>query len=215
MSLAETDWQSFLSRDSNLPPDVFFLVKEEDSEGEEQSKTIAAHRFLLAVVSPAFNAMFFGPVRETREEIEVKETTFEAFNTMVKYIYNSPGEDSFNLDQIECSQKLFELLTLANRYQLAKLTTIASDALESLAITRENMIFSAMVAKRYKGTLFNDVSSKLTVRCLKFLFDTTRGGGDICALIRETVDNFPGANLDILRDMIDVGSETLQLSGII
>ena len=49
----------------------------------------------------------------------------------------------------------------------------------------------------------------------KFLFDTTSSGGDIYALIKDTADNFPGANLDILRELIDVGSETLQLPGII
>ena len=151
MSLAETDWQSFLSRDSNLPPDVFFFVKDKDSEGEGQSKTIAAHRFLLAGVSPAFNAMFFGPARETGEEIEVKETTFEAFNTMMKYIYNPPGGDPFNLDQNRCPQKLFELLTLANKYQLTKLPMMTSDALESLTITNQNLVFVANVAKNYKG----------------------------------------------------------------
>ena len=134
---------------------------------------------------------------------------------MIKYIYNPPSGDQFNLDQIRCPQTLFELLTLANKYQLAKLTTMASDALESLAVTMESMIFTATVAKKYKGTLFDDLSSKLTMKCLKFLFDTTSSGGDICALIKETVDNFPGANLDILRELIDVGSDTLQLTGII
>ena len=49
---------------------------------------------------------------------------------------------------------------------------MTSDALESLAITRENMIFTTTVAKNYKE-LFDDLSSKLT---LKFLFDTTSGG---------------------------------------
>ena len=76
------------------------------------------------------------------------------------------------------------------------------------------MVFTATVAKNYKGTLFDDLSSKLTMKCLKFLFDTTSGGRDICGLIKKTVDNFPGANLDILRELIDVGSATLQLPGI-
>ena len=91
---------------------------------------------------------------------------------------------------------------------------MTSDALESLAITRENMIFTTTVAKNYKE-VFDDLSSKLIMKCLKFLFDTTTSGGDICALIKETIDNFPGANLDILRELIDVGSDTLQLTGII
>ena len=33
----------------------------------------------------------------------------------------------------------------------------------------------------------------------------------MCALIQETVDNFPGASLDILRELFDVGKEALQI----
>ena len=33
MSAMETDWQSFLSSDFDLPPDVFFLVEDDDREG--------------------------------------------------------------------------------------------------------------------------------------------------------------------------------------
>ena len=212
MSAAETDWQSFLSPDSDLPPDVFFQVKDEEGKGG-QSKTIGAHRLILAGVSPVFRRMFFGPMKETGEVVEVNDTTAEAFDTMVKYIYHPPGGDPFNLNPISCPQKLFELLTLANKYQVLKLARMTSDALESLAITRENMIFTATVAKNYKE-IFDDLSSKLTLKCLKFLYDTTSGGGDIFVLIKETVDNFPGANLDILRELIDVGSATLQLPGI-
>ena len=51
------------------------------------------------------------------------------------------------------------------------------------------------------------------MRCLKFLFDTTNGAGDICALIKQTEDNFPEANLEILRELISVGNASLQLSG--
>ena len=212
MAIMTTDWQSFLSSDSDLPPDVFFLVKEEDDRTGEK-KRIGAHRFLLAGTSPVFRSMFFGPMKETGEVVEVKETTVEAFDAMVKFIYNPPGGDPFNLDQIRCPQKLFELLTLATRYQVLKLAKMTSDALEKLTITTENMIFTATVAKNYKE-VFDDLSSKLTMKCLKFLFDTTTSGGDICALIKETVDNFPGANLNILRELIDVGSATLQFSGI-
>ena len=211
MSHAETDLRVFLSSDSELPPDVFFLIQDEDEESGGR-KIIGAHRFVLGTVSPVFRRMFFGPMKEMAEEVEVKETTSEAFDTMIKYIYNPLGGDTFNLDHIGCPQKLFELLKIATKYQILTLATMTSDALQTFAITRENMIFTAMVAKNYKE-VFDELSSKLTVKCLKFLFDTTSGGGDICALIKETVDNFPGANLDILRELIDVGSATLQLPG--
>jgi len=207
MSLAENDWQSFLSPDSDLPPDVFFLVKDRENEGE--SKRIGAHRFLLASVSPVFRGMFYGPVREMGEVVEVVDTTAQAFDAMINYIYYP----AFNLSHIRCPQKLFELLSLGDKYQILKLFKLTSEALENLDIARENMIFTASVAKNYKA-IFTDLSIKLTLNCLKFLLDKTSGGGkDICALIKETVDNFPEANLDILRELIEVGDQTLQLRG--
>ena len=86
MSILETDWQSLLSVDSDLPPDVIFVI-----EGER----VRAHKLLLAGVSPVFKGMFYGPMKETAEEIVVEETTFEAFDTMVKYIYQPQGGESW------------------------------------------------------------------------------------------------------------------------
>ena len=71
MSAAETNWQSFLAPNSDLPPDVFFLVNDEENRGE--SPTIGAHKFILAGVSPVFRGMFYGPLREERAVVEVGE----------------------------------------------------------------------------------------------------------------------------------------------
>ena len=92
-------------------------------------------------------------------------------------------------------------------YEICSLKTLASDTLETLAITKENMIFAATVAKRYKP-LFTDSSKNLLVRCLKFLFDTTT-----FALISETKKNFPDADLNILDELIQVGNETFLQPG--
>ena len=54
---------------------------------KEEEKRIGAHRFLLDGTSPVFRSMFFGPMRETGEMVEVKETTSEAFDLMIKHIY--------------------------------------------------------------------------------------------------------------------------------
>ena len=87
MALQEVNWQNFLSPDCDIPPDVFFLVKPEDGHSMDGSgKSIGAHRLLLAGVSPVFRRMFFGPMKETDEVVEVKETTPEAFSTMIDYI---------------------------------------------------------------------------------------------------------------------------------
>ena len=146
MAVVDTNWKNFLSPDSTLPPDIVFHVR---GEGEGD-KRIAAHKFLLAGTSPVFNRQFFGPMKDdTQEVVEVKNTTPEAFDTMINYIYRLPGEETFNLST--CPQKLFELFELAERYQIPVLKTMTSDALETLDIRRENLFFTATVAKNYKG----------------------------------------------------------------
>ena len=150
MAIVEADWHTYLSPGSEIPPDVFFLVKTEAAEKAETSReSFGTHKVLLAGNSPVFRRMFFGPMMETGEVIEVKETTPEAFGTMIDYIYKPPGEE-FSLQDIRCPQKLFELLAIADRYEILNLKTLTVDALGSLSISRENLIFSATVAKKYR-----------------------------------------------------------------
>ena len=64
--LGKVDWQSFNSPDSEVAPDVIFLLRGEDGEFSK----IGAHKVLLAGISPMFKSMFYGPMKETEEEIE-------------------------------------------------------------------------------------------------------------------------------------------------
>ena len=103
----ETIWKDFLSEDSELPPDVSIRVI-----GDEEERIFKAHKTLLAGVSPVFRKQFFGPMKDTMEEVKVKETTPEAFEAMLGYIYKVPGEDTLRRmhSEIDCPQKIFELL---------------------------------------------------------------------------------------------------------
>ena len=69
--LSQVDWERLLSPDSQVPPDVIFLVKGENGKFSK----IGAHRLLLACISPVFKSMFYGPLKETKEEIEVMAET--------------------------------------------------------------------------------------------------------------------------------------------
>merc|ERR1719209_2431191 len=73
-------------------------------------------------------------------------------------------------------------------------------------------MFTATVTAKYKE-IFDDSSKRLLVKCLEWLFKTTKGAGDIFALIMETKNNFPEASLDILHELLSVGNETLQVPG--
>ena len=208
MAISDINWQTFLSPGSPLPPDVSFLVISEDDD-KALGEPIRAHRLLMAAVSPVFRGMLIGPMKETGDVIKVKEASYQAFTTMFRFIYKVPGEE-FSLTDISCPQELFELLAVADKYEILSLKALAVDALGSLAISNENMIFVTTVAKRYKP-LFEDVSQKLLLKCFKFI--TTEGGRDIVTLISETKKNFPDASLDVLYELINVGNETLHLPG--
>ena len=204
MAIMETNWRSFLSPGSDLPPDVHFLVITQDGE-----KSIGAHKLLMAGVSPVFRVMLCGPMKETGNVIRVEETSHEAFSSMISFIYKVPGE-GFHLNDVGCPQKLFDLLAVADKYEILSLKTLTLDTLGSLAIANESVISFSTVAYNYK-LLFEDVSQKLLMRCLKFLLDTTAGG--CAALISEAKKKFPDANSDVLEGLLHVGSESLQLPG--
>ena len=75
-----------------------------------------------------------------------------------------------------CPQKLFELLEIAERFEILSMKReLISDALESLVITIDNVIFVAKVASEYKR-IFDEVSKKLLMRCLKFLLKQIKAG---------------------------------------
>ena len=91
------------------------------------------------------------------------------------------------------------------------LKTLTLDALGSLEISNQNLIFVATVAKNNKP-LFEDVSTKLLLKCFKFV--KTGEGRDTFTLISETKKNFPDASFDVLHELINVGNETVQLPGV-
>ena len=208
----ETNWKAFLSEDSEIPPDVSIRVKADEEEGG--GKSFRAHKILLAAVSPVFRKQFFGPMKETMEVVEVKETTVEAFDTMLSYIYKLPGEDTLNMvKERGCPQKIFELLLLADRYQIPNLVEVTSRVLEThLDITRENIIFTVTVASNYKE-FFDHLGRKVLVRCVKWIRKETKRAGDIVALILDSKNNFPEASPEILRNLSSVGDETLKVPG--
>ena len=113
----------------------------------------------LAGVSPVFRAWFYGPMKEMERVVEAKDTIPEAFGTMIDYIYRAPDSD-FSLEDIKRPQELFELMAVADRFGILNLHALTRDALGSLAITFENMVFTATVALKYRPLLDNQVLNR-------------------------------------------------------
>ena len=214
MAIVDTDWKTFLDPNSDLPTDVSFVVTGDDDLANNTinlatNNTIRAHKWPLAGVSPVFRKQFFGPMKDEREVIEVKKTSAEAFQTMVDFIYRQAGQNTFTLNGIQCPQKLFELLELAERYQIWTLVSLVKESLQNFVLTRENVMFAATVAKNY-NVLFEDISTILSIGCLKFLEDTIRNSDDLFDMIGDTMKNFSGASLDILLELKRVKDDKLQ-----
>ena len=112
------NWKTFLSPDYILHPDVVLFVKGNDGEEERT----AAHRFLLAALSPVFGLM----MQDASEMVRDKDTTAEAFASMINYVNRALGQEQFNLNDVEGPQMLFDLLELAEIYQKPDLKILSS-----------------------------------------------------------------------------------------
>ena len=200
-----TDWKFFLSPNSDLPPDVSFLVAdgEDSSKG---SKTIRAHKYFLGAVSPVFRKQFFGPMKNEREVIDMVDiTTAEAFQTMIDFIYKPPGQDTFTMDSVKCAKTHFDVFALADYYQVLGLCEHVKKALKKFDVTGENFVTAVTVAMTCRDQ-FEDFSYLLSLGCFKFLQDIT---DDMSALVEDTLNRFPGASRDILLELQRVKDDKL------
>ena len=97
---------------NELLSDVKFIVPVSISESESQ-KMIPAHKFVLAIGSPVFCAMFFGEMAETENAIELPDCEYESLLELFRYLYT----DEVNLT----GSNVMHVLYLAKKYMLPSL----------------------------------------------------------------------------------------------
>ena len=107
-----------------IPPDVTFQImnynhnQESSGEREEESVEgdIKGHKVILGMFSPVFKQEFFGPAKEIKDIIPVRQTTFYAFTKMFDYIYQK------NVDWEDLSVlELYDVVNLAEKYDISGL----------------------------------------------------------------------------------------------
>lgn len=103
-----------------LLSDVKFVVVSSQSDCE--IKHIPAHKFLLAMSSPVFFAMFYSELAETKDFVEITDCEYECFLEMLRFIYS----DMVNLN----SDNVMQLLYLAKKYMLSSLADKCSAFLQ-------------------------------------------------------------------------------------
>ena len=101
--------------------DVKFVVA--NSNGETESKqVIPAHKFILAIGSPVFEAMFYGELAETKDTIELPDCDNESLLELFRYMYS----DEVNLS----GSNVMGVLYLAKKYIVPSLTNKCAEYLK-------------------------------------------------------------------------------------
>ena len=95
-----------------LLSDVKFAVCREGGSG---SKTIPAHKFVLAISSPVFFAMFYGEMAE-RDCVEIPDCEYESLLEVLRFIYSDEAKlNPGNVMQVLYLAKKYMLPTLAEK----------------------------------------------------------------------------------------------------
>ena len=116
MAVVKENWQTKCSAiadrttfifNTELLSDVKFVVPVSTCESESK-KVIPAHKFILAISSPVFYAMFYGQMAETTDSIELPDCDYESLLELFRYFYS----DEANLS----GSNVMQVLYLANKY---------------------------------------------------------------------------------------------------
>ena len=97
---------------NHLFSDVKFVGRTSDGESESK-RAIPAHKFVLSIGSPVFEAMLYGELAETRDTIELPDCEYESLLELFRYIYS----DEVNLS----GSTVMGVLYLAKKYMVPSL----------------------------------------------------------------------------------------------
>ena len=175
------------------------METEAEDENGDKTKMIRAHKMLLAGTSPVFKANFFGPMKMTGEVMVVRETTIEAFTTLIDFIYWPPGKAEFSLKHITCFEELCNIVEISERYQIMDLKQVAKEAIQDLEVTAKNVIIAASIADKYRA--FEDIQQMLINKNLAYLERTMKSANDVISFMIETKNNFPENGVEMLVDL--------------
>ena len=89
---------------------------------KSESIVIPAHKFILAIGSPVFEAMFYGELAETKDTIELPDCDYESLLELFRYMYS----DEVNLS----GSNVMGVLYLAKKYIVPSLTNKCAEYLK-------------------------------------------------------------------------------------
>ena len=142
---------------NDLFSDVKFVVRESDGESESK-QVIPAHKFVLSIGSPVFEAMFYGELAETRDSIELPDCDYESLLELSRYMYS----DEVNLS----GSNVMGVLYLAKKYMVPSLADKCTEYLQN-NLDPSNVFSILPTAEKYE-------EKQLVDRCWKVVDKETK-----------------------------------------
>ena len=152
--------------------DVKFVALQRGGENEssESKKAIPAHKFILALSSPVFEAMFFGKLAETKNTIELPDCEYGSLLELFRYMYS----DEVNLS----GSNVMGVLYLAKKYLVSSLVDKCTEYLH-LNLDPWNVFSVLPTAQRYE-------EKELADRCWEVI--DSRAGSAVISDAFETIE---------------------------
>jgi len=158
----DIDWSSLLAPTSILPPDISLKLIPEGGTHED-GVLVKAHRVVLTLLSPVLKIHISegGEWEDTGSEITLKDVAAKPFLAMMDFFYKK----NFKLSK-ECTViDLFEILKVADRFEVTKLVEHCKDALKNLPIDLNSLVDTVNTAKGYASlTPFESISEEIIKR---------------------------------------------------
>ena len=127
---------------NELLSDVKFQVVVRDAEdGSKSMKKIPAHKFLLAISSPVFYAMFYGELAEKKDSIDVSDCDHKSLLELFRFVYSD--EVNLNVDNV------MQVLYLAKKYMLPSLADKCTEFLRE-KVGASNVFHVLLDAQKYE-----------------------------------------------------------------
>ena len=106
---------------NELLSDVKFIVRVSNSNESESWKMIPAHKFVLAIGSPVFCAMFYGKMADSTDSITLPDCEYDSLREVFRFLYS----DEVNLT----GSNVMHVLYLAKKYIVPSLVDKCSEYL--------------------------------------------------------------------------------------
>ena len=148
--------------DHTIRTDVKFVVRGGPNDESESKQVIPAHKFVLSISSPVFEAMFYDELAETTDSIELPDCEYESLLELFRYMYSD--------EVILSGSNVMGVLYLAKKYMVLSLADKCTKYLQE-NLDSSNAFIILPSAQKYENKNLVDqcwkVIDKLTEKAVK------------------------------------------------